>query len=77
MSIGMVVRFGEWLRELSLSGGNGNAAAWGIVLALTALPALGLLWKGRCGYDWLLLLAAGEMLAGLYYLVTPTLLMPE
>ena len=77
MSIGMVVRFGEWLRELSLSGGSGNAAAWGIVLALTALPALGLLWKGRCRYDWLLLLAAGEMLAGLYYLVNPTLLMTE
>lgn len=77
MSIGTIVRFGEWLRELSLSGGSGNAAAWGIVLALTALPALGLLWKGRCKYDWLLLLAAGEMLAGLYYLVNPTLLAAE
>ncbi|MBD5150369.1 MAG: hypothetical protein HDT18_08395 [Oscillibacter sp.] len=77
MSIGTVARFGEWLRELSLSGGGGNAAAWGIVLGLTALPALGLLWKGRCRYDWLLLLAAAEMLAGLYYLVNPTLLMTE
>ena len=77
MSIGTITRFGEWLRELSLSGGSGNAAAWGIVLALTALPALGLLWRGRCGYDWLLLLAAGEMLAGLYYLVNPTLLVTE
>ena len=77
MSIGTIAHLGEWLRELSLSGGKGNAAAWGIVLALTALPALGLLWKGRCRYDWLLLLAAAEMLAGLFYLVNPTLLMPE
>ena len=57
MSIGMLVRLGEWLRELSLSGSN--AAAWAIVLALTALPALGLLWRGRRRADWLLLLAAG------------------
>lgn len=77
MSIGTIARFGEWLRELSLSGGSGNAAAWGIVLALTALPGLGLLWKGRCKVDWLLLLAAGEMLAGLFYLVNPTLLVAE
>ena len=77
MSIGTITHLGKWLRELSLSGGSGNAAAWGIVLALTALPALGLLWKGRCRYDWLLLLAAGEMLAGLYYLVNPTLLVTE
>ena len=77
MSIGTIVRFGEWLRELSLSGGSGNAAAWGIVLALTALPALGLLWKGRCKADWLLLLASGEILAGLFFLVNPTLLVSE
>ena len=53
--------FGRWLRALSLSGGTGNLAAWGIALALTALPALGLLWRGRCGWDWLLVLAAGEI----------------
>lgn len=74
MTIGMLTQFGNWLRALSLSGGSGNAAAWGIVLGLTALPALGLLWKGRRKADWLLLLASGEILAGLFYLVNPTLL---
>ena len=77
MSIGSIVRLGEWLRGLSLSGGGGNAAAWGIVLVLTALPALGLLWKGRCKADWLLLLVSGEILAGLFFLVNPTLLVSE
>lgn len=77
MTIGMLVRLGEWLRELSLSGPGGNAAAWGIVLGITALPTLGLLWRGRNKYDWLLLLAAGEILAGIYYLVNPTLLVTE
>ncbi len=74
MTLGMLARFGEWLRELSLSGSGGNAAAWGIVLTLTVSPALGLLWKGRSKADWLLLLAAGEILAGLFFLVNPTLL---
>lgn len=77
MTIGMLVRLGEWLRELSLSGPGGNAAAWGIVLGITALPALGLLWRGRSKVDWLLLLAAAEILAGTYYLVNPTLLVTE
>ena len=77
VTIGMLTRLGEWLRELSLSGPGGNAAAWGIVAALSALPALGLLWRGRSKWDWLLLLAAGEILAGLFYLVNPTLLTAE
>ena len=67
-------KLGEWLRALSLSGGGGNAAAWAIVLALTALPALGLLWRGRSRWDWLLLLAGAEIFFGLYFLVNPTLL---
>lgn len=67
-------RFGRWLRELSLSGPGGNAAAWAAVLGLTALPALGLLWRGRCRWDWLLLLASGEIFGGLFFLVNPTLL---
>lgn len=69
-------RFGPWLRELSLSGEKGNAAAWAIVLALTALPALGLLWRGRDRWDILLQAAAGEIFGGLYFLVNPTLLQP-
>ena len=71
---GLFSHMGQWLRALSLSGAAGNAAAWVIVLLLAALPALGLLWRGRCGWDWLLLLAALQILAGLYFLVNPTLL---
>ena len=67
-------RLGRWLRERSLSGPGGNAAAWAVVLALAALPALGLLWRGRCRWDWLLALAGGEILGGLFFLVNPTLL---
>ena len=77
MTIDALVRFGEWLRALSLSGAGGNAAAWSAVLAIAALPALGLLWRGRTRHDWLLLLASAEILAGLYYLVNPTLLTRE
>ena len=67
-------KLGIWLRELSLSGPAGNVGAWALVLGLAALPGLGLLQRGRSRYDWLLLLASGELLAGLFYLVNPTLL---
>ena len=69
-------RFGGWLRELSLSGAAGNLAAWGIALGLTALPALGLLWRGRCRWDWLLVLASAEIFAGVFFLVNPSMLHP-
>lgn len=65
-----------WLRELSLSGTGGNLLAWALVLALSALPALGLLWRGRRRADWLLLLAGAETLAGLYFWVNPALIFP-
>lgn len=68
---------GRSLRALSLSGGAGNAGAWCIVLLLTALPALGLLRRGRCRWDWLLLAAAGEIFAGLYLLINPALVTAE
>lgn len=74
---GTLPKIGEWLRELSLSGGTGNAAAWAAVLALTAFPSLGLLWRPRCGWDWLLPLAAAEIFAGLYLLVNPTMISTE
>lgn len=64
--------FGRWLRALSLSSPAGNTAAWAVVLILTALPALGLLWRPGCKWDLLLLAAAGEIFAGLYLLVNPT-----
>ena len=60
-----LTELGGWLRALSLSGGVGNALAWAAVLALTALPALGLLWRGRRRWDWLLALAAAEIFSGL------------
>lgn len=71
---GLFQHFGQWLRALSLSGSGGNAAAWAIVLLLSALPVLGLLRRGRCRWDWLLPLASLQILAGLYFLVNPTLL---
>ena len=74
---GALPRLGEWLRALSLSGGRGNAAAWAVVLGLTALPALGLLWRPRCKWDWLLPLTAAEIFAGLYLLVNPSLVSNE
>ena len=49
---------GGWLRALSLSGGVGNALAWALVLGLSALPALGLLWRPGSRWDWPLALAA-------------------
>ncbi len=67
---------GQWLRTLSLSGGRGNLAAWAVVLLLAALPALGLLWRPRCKWDFLLLAAAGGIFAGLYLLVNPSLVYP-
>lgn len=74
---GILPRLGEWLRALSLSGGGGNLAAWAVVLGLAALPALGLLARPRCRWDWLLPLASAELLAGLYLLVNPTLVSTE
>lgn len=66
----------QWLRQLSESGSAENCAAWGIVLALSALPALGLFWRGRRQADWLLLLAGAEIFWGLYYLVNPSMIFP-
>lgn len=68
---------GEQLRSWSLFSPGGNAAAWAVVLALTALPSLGLLWRPRCKWDWLLPLMAAEIFAGLYLLVNPTLVSAE
>lgn len=66
----------QWLRQLSESGDAGNIAAWGMVLGASAIPALGLFWKGRQQADWLLLLAGAEIFWGLYYLVNPSMIFP-
>lgn len=66
----------QWLRQLSESGTAGNMAAWGMVLGASALPALGLFWRGRRQADWLLLLAGAEIFWGLYYLVNPSMIFP-
>ena len=73
LPVGVLPQLGKWLRALSLSSGWGNIAAWAVVLGLTALPALGLLWRPRCKWDWLLPLAAAEIFAGLYLLVNPSM----
>lgn len=65
---------GGWLRELSLGGPGGDLMAWAAVLCISALPALGLLWRGRRRADLLLILAGCEIFFGLYFLVNPTLL---
>ena len=72
-----LTRLGERLRGWSLYSSGGNAAAWAVVLALTALPALGLLWRPRCKWDLLLPLASAELFGGLYLLVNPTLVSAE
>lgn len=73
LPVGALPKLGEWLRGLSLSGDQGNVAAWAVVLGLTVLPVLGLLWRPRRGWDWLLPLAAAEIFVGLYLLVNPSL----
>ncbi len=70
-----LANFGLWLRELSLSGTAGNMQAWAIVIGISALPALGLLWKKRRIADLLLLLSSAELFAALYFLVNPTLVL--
>ena len=72
-----LTRLGEQLRSWSLYSSGGNAAAWAVVLTLTALPALGLLLRPRCKWDLLLPLASAELFAGLYLLVNPTLVSAE
>lgn len=74
---GTLPRFGQWLRELSLSGSSGNAAAWAVVAALSLLPALGLFWTPRRKCDLLLPAAAGEIFAGLFLLVNPTFIITQ
>ena len=65
---------GRALRALSVGSSGGNIGAWSILLALSCLPALGLLWRGRSRADLLLILSAGEIFAGLYIQVNPFLL---
>lgn len=64
--------FGQWLRNLSLSGTAGNIEAWAITIGISCLPALGLLWKKHSRIDWLLAIGGAETFAMLYYLVNPT-----
>ena len=71
--------FFTWLRELSLSGSAGNAAAWALVLLASALPlvpAILLLLRRRRWTDALLLLLPPTIFAALYFGVNPTLAGP-
>lgn len=67
-----LVTFGNFLRQMSLESGSGNAGAWAIVIGLSLLPLLGLLWRNRTKSDFLLALIGAEIFAMLYYLVNPT-----
>lgn len=70
-----VSALGRALRTLSLSGGAGNAAAWGLVLAVSALPLVPLLLlrRRRAAEDWLLVLLIPQLFALLYLAVNPSL----
>jgi len=68
------VKLGQWLRALSLAGSGGNIAAWAVAITISALPLLGLLWRGRRWADVLLPLTGVILFAWLFYLVNPTLL---
>ena len=68
---------GQALRQLSLSGAGGNAAAWAIVLVVSLLPLLPFLLlrrKRKAAEDWVLLLLIPQLFALLYYAVNPTLI---
>ena len=71
-----VSALGRALRALSLSGGAGNAAAWGLVLAVSALPLVPLLLlrRRRAAEDWLLALLIPQLFALLYLAVNPSLI---
>ena len=68
---------GQALRELSLSGTGGNAAAWAITLVVSLLPLIPFLLlrrKRKAVEDWVLLLLIPQIFALLYYAVNPTLI---
>ena len=68
---------GQALRQLSLSGAGGNAAAWAVVLVVSALPLLPFLLlrrKRKAAEDRVLLLLIPQLFALLYYAVNPTLI---
>ena len=68
---------GQALRELSLSGTGGNAAAWVITLVVSLLPLIPFLLlrrKRKAAEDWVLLLLIPQIFALLYYAVNPTLI---
>lgn len=68
---------GQALRELSLSGTGGNAAAWVITLVVSLLPLILFLLlrrKRKAAEDWVLLLLIPQIFALLYYAVNPTLI---
>ncbi len=68
---------GQWLRDMSLSGGGGDALAWLVAAALSLAPAgvvALLLWRTRRHWaDTLILLTVPLVFAALFYAVNPTL----
>ncbi len=72
-----VTALGQWLRGMSLGGGNGNALAWLVALLLSLAPAA-VVWLllGRTKRRWadaLILLSVPLVFAALFFAVNPTL----
>lgn len=68
--------FGNLLRSWSLSGAQGNAAAWAVLAAFSLLPVLYILIarrKRKQASDWLFILTGAVLFGGLFLLVNPTL----
>ena len=72
----VLMELGQALRNLSLSGGAGNALAWTLLIALGLLPLMGLLplKRARAASDWLWFAAAAYAVFMLYMLVNPHML---
>lgn len=74
---GALLRLGEHLRSLSLSGWAGNLAAWAAVCAVSLWPLAVLLLRGeRSRRDLLLPLLAVLLLGACFLLVNPALVDP-
>ena len=67
---------GRMIREWSLSGAGGNAAAWAAVAVLSLAPVVYILIarrKRKQKSDWVFVLTGAGVFGGLFFLVNPTL----
>lgn len=73
----LLAAFGEWMYMTSYRTEGGNLLVWAIMTVIVALPAFGLLWKGKSRANWLLLLASFELVFVIYYLINPVILISD